>query len=84
MTTETRFVLISELQENRARINKKLDICYRGFNWALAMWNKDSNAGNYFSPFRRKTDAWTARIKALNIIYTMYGKELLKLLNYEN
>lgn len=83
MTTETRFELIRELKGQLGQLDKKLDTCQRAFCWALAIWNRDSNAGNYFSPFRAKTSAWSARIDALTTMYSMYSKELIKLYKWE-
>lgn len=84
MTTEVRFDLIASLRSKLDCVNKKLDTCQRAFNWALAMWIKDSNAGNYFSPFRAKTNAWSAKIDTLTDIHTLYCNELIKLYRWEN
>nr|DAI51122.1 MAG TPA: hypothetical protein [Caudoviricetes sp.] len=84
MTTEVRFHLIASLRSKLNSVSKKLDICQRAFYWALAMWTRDSNTGNLFSPFRAKTNAWSAKIDTLTAIYTLYSEELLKLYRWED
>ena len=83
MTTDVRSCLIVSLRNKLDSVSKKLDICQRAFYWALAMWMRDSNTGNLFSPFKAKTNAWSAKIDALTAIYTLYSEELLKLYRWE-
>lgn len=84
MTTDVRFRLITSLRGKLNSVSKKLDICQRAFYWALAMWMRDSNAGDCFSPFRAKTNAWSAKIDTLTAIYTLYSEELVKLYRWED
>lgn len=84
MTTDIRFRLITSLKSKLDSVSKKLDICQRAFYWALAMWMRDSNTGNYFSPFKAKANAWSAKIDTLTAIYTLYSEELIKLYRWKD